>query len=202
MTLELRRAMWTFVAMAVGAASCGHSCGGKEDYDSTPCTNLKEGGPCRSVTSTTCEEKQHANPTCNVTWECEFLSDKWKRIPAKAECPTPCPPVITRTLPGACDVNGATPPLCEYPEGICGCTKSGEWKCVGRTVRGGDLEECPRIRPPGGAKGCPSEDHWPKEDLSCDYGDTELLGAVSAQCRHHSWELTNYLEDSALARHL
>lgn len=191
---------WTVVGMLIGAASCGHSCGGKEDYDATPCTNLQEGAPCRSALSETCEDKQHANPSCNVTWNCDFSTNTWKRTPPKAECPASCPPAFTTTMPGACEVKGTTPPLCEYSQGICGCTKSAEWKCVARTVQQGELSECPAIRPPGGAKGCPSEDHWPEQNLSCSYGDSDLLGAVSADCRHHSWVIANHLEDSHIGR--
>jgi hypothetical protein len=192
-----RRASWTVIVMLVGAANCGHSCGGKEDYDSTPCTNLQEGGPCRSVMSTKCEEKQHANPGCNVKWDCDFRTNTWTKVPPTEECTTSCPPAFTKTFPGACESSkAATPPLCEYAEGICGCTKSGEWRCVGRSVQGGKMSECPTIRPAGGTKGCPSEDHWPENNLSCSYGDAELLRAVSADCLHHSWVLANHREDS------
>jgi hypothetical protein len=136
---------------------------------------------------------------CNVIWECD-LTNTWKRVPPKQMCPTSCPAALTRTLPGACEVKerDAAAPLCEYAEGICGCTKSREWKCVGRTLEGGELSECPLIRPAGGTKGCPSEDHWPRNDLSCRYGDEELRGAVSADCLHHSWTLVDHREDSVL----
>lgn len=148
--------------------------------------------------STTCEEKVHANPACNVKWRCGS-GDTWSKVEPTAQCTTSCPAAFTENFPGACAVTGtAAPPLCEYPEGICGCTKSKSWKCVGRTVQGGDLGECPLIRPAGGTGGCPSEDHWPRSDLSCGYGDFELLGAVSADCLHHSWILAEHRDDSAL----